>query len=207
MREIVRHAPNRQIRTTFFNTGHGWAWFCAHAESSAMQQEPLMSTISCGYVESAAYVFFNAEEAAFIEAAVARLLPVDDAWAGTLEARVPNYIDSQLAGPWGAGKRHYRGGSWQHDTSGEGQHLPPSALFRTAIAAINDELKGRTPFAKMEVEEQDAYLKSLETSRRDLGGVPSKVFFAMLWDRAMEGFSMECASRLNEVQACRGAGI
>jgi gluconate 2-dehydrogenase gamma chain len=41
------------------------------------------------------YLFFNVEEAAFIEAAVARLIPKDDQWAG-----VPNYIDKQLAGAW-----------------------------------------------------------------------------------------------------------
>jgi gluconate 2-dehydrogenase gamma chain len=51
------------------------------------------------------YIFFNSDEAAFIEAAVARLIPKDDQWGGALEADVPNYIDKQLAGAWGAGER------------------------------------------------------------------------------------------------------
>jgi gluconate 2-dehydrogenase gamma chain len=41
-------------------------------------------------------VFFNSEEAAFIEAAVARLIPADEEWPGAFEACVPNYIDKQL---------------------------------------------------------------------------------------------------------------
>ena len=34
------------------------------------------------------YLFFNNEEAAFIEAAVARLIPKDEQWAGALEAKL-----------------------------------------------------------------------------------------------------------------------
>ncbi|MBO9668032.1 MAG: gluconate 2-dehydrogenase subunit 3 family protein, partial [Bdellovibrio sp.] len=54
------------------------------------------------------YMFLNKTEAAFIEAAVARLIPADDQWGGALEADVPNYIDKQLGGSWGAGERLYR---------------------------------------------------------------------------------------------------
>jgi hypothetical protein len=39
---------------------------------------------------STTYIFFNTEEAAFIEAAVARLIPADEEWGGALEACVPN---------------------------------------------------------------------------------------------------------------------
>jgi gluconate 2-dehydrogenase gamma chain len=44
------------------------------------------------------YLFFNADAAAFIEAAVARLIPEDDEWGGAFEAGVPNCIDKELAG-------------------------------------------------------------------------------------------------------------
>jgi len=50
-----------------------------------------------------AYLFFNAREAAFVEAAVARLIPRDELGPGALEAGVPAFIDRQLAGAWGAG--------------------------------------------------------------------------------------------------------
>src|SRR5262245_53854358 len=134
------------------------------------------------------YLFFNTDEAAFVEAAVARLIPADDKWPGAREAGVPNYIDKQLGGAWGAGERLYRGGPWQAGTPSQGYQLPftPAELYRTAIAAINNELKDRTPFAKMSAEEQDAYLHGLEQGGKDLGGVPSAVFFSTLWACTVE---------------------
>jgi gluconate 2-dehydrogenase gamma chain len=138
---------------------------------------------------STTYVFFNTEEAAFIEAAVARLIPADQEWGGALEACVPNYIDKQLAGAWGAGERLYRSGPWQPGTPSQGYQLPyvPAELFRTALAAINKQL-ARTPFAAMNAHDQDTYLKQLEEGGMDLDGVPSEVFFAHLWQSTIEGF-------------------
>jgi gluconate 2-dehydrogenase gamma chain len=137
------------------------------------------------------YLFLNTDEAAFIEAAIARLIPADDKWGGALEAGVPNYIDKQLAGAWGAGERLYRSGPWQSGMPSQGYQLPftPAELFRTALDAINKELsQAGTPFAKMNAEEQDTYLQGLEAGGKDLGGVPSDVFFAHLWDGTLEGF-------------------
>jgi gluconate 2-dehydrogenase gamma chain len=138
---------------------------------------------------SSAYLFLNNEEAGFIEAAVARLIPKDDQWAGAVEAGVPNYIDKQLAGAWGAGERLYRSGPWQPGTPSQGYQLPftPAELFRTALRAINKDL-AQTPFAKMNPDEQDSYLKALEAGGKDLGGVPSDVFFSHLWQSTVEGF-------------------
>jgi gluconate 2-dehydrogenase gamma chain len=136
-----------------------------------------------------AYIFFNPAEAVFLEAAVARLIPADDRWPGAFECGVTNYIDKQMAGAWGAGERLYRGGPWRQGLPGQGYQLPytPAELFRTAIGAINKEL-ARTPFAKMTPEQQDAYLKALETGDKDLGGVPGRTFFADLWQATVEGF-------------------
>jgi gluconate 2-dehydrogenase gamma chain len=137
------------------------------------------------------YLFLNSTEAAFIEAAVARLIPADDQWPGAAEAGVPNYIDKQLAGAWGAGERLYRGGPWQPGTPSQGYQLPfvPAELFRTALDAIDKELsRASTPFARMTGDEQDAYLHALEVGGKDLGGVPGDVFFAHLWNCTVEGF-------------------
>jgi gluconate 2-dehydrogenase gamma chain len=138
-----------------------------------------------------AYLFFNSEEAAFIEAAAARLIPKDDQWAGALEAGVPNYIDQQLGGAWGAGERLYRSGPWQPGTPSQGYQLPftPAELFRTALKAINAELaQAGTPFVRMSADQQDSYLQSLDAGGKSLGGVPSDVFFAHLWEGTIEGF-------------------
>jgi gluconate 2-dehydrogenase gamma chain len=137
------------------------------------------------------YLFLNSDEASFVEAAVARLIPEDDQWPGALKAGVPNYIDKQLAGAWGVGERLYRSGPWRPGTPSQGYQLPftPAELFRTSIDAINKELaQARTPFSTMGLEQQDAYLARLETGGKDLGGVPSNVFFEHLWECTIEGF-------------------
>jgi len=131
-----------------------------------------------------AYLFFNASEAAFVEAAVARLIPKDELGPGALEAAVPAFIDRQLAGAWGAGERLYRSGPWREGTPSQGYQLPftPAELFRNALRGVD------AGFAGMPPQEQDAYLRALEKEKRDLGGVPSDVFFKALLAATMEGF-------------------
>src|SRR5208283_4123040 len=76
-------------------------------------------------------------------------------------------------------------------TPSQGYQLPftPAELFRTALTAINKQLsEAGTPFASMSADRQDAYLHSLETGGKDLGGIPSDVFFEHLWDCTVEGF-------------------
>src|ERR1700692_4039628 len=138
-----------------------------------------------------AYLFLNSEEAAFVEAAVSRLIPDEDQWPGAFKAGVPNYIDKQLAGAWGAGERLYRSGPWQPGTPSQGYQLPftPAELFRPALDAIDKDLsRSGTPFVRMTADEQDNYLHGLEAGGKDLGGVPSDVFFAHLWSCTVEGF-------------------
>jgi gluconate 2-dehydrogenase gamma chain len=137
------------------------------------------------------YLFLNSEEAAFVEAAVSRLIPDDDQWPGALKAGVSGYIDKQLAGAWGAGERLYRSGPWRPGTPSQGYQLPftPAELFRISLGAINKELaQAGTPFARMSSKQQDSYLAHLEKEDKDLGGVPSNVFFAHLWECTVEGF-------------------
>jgi gluconate 2-dehydrogenase gamma chain len=137
------------------------------------------------------YLFFNASEARFIEAACERLIPADEAGPGALGAGVPNYLDKQLAGAWGAGERLYRSGPWQSGTPSQGYQLPftPAELFHTALRAINRELEKRgAAFADLAADAQDDYLKSLESEAADLDGVPAPVFFDMLLKMTVEGF-------------------
>ena len=77
------------------------------------------------------YVFFNSEEAAFIEAAVARLIPADEEWPGALEACAPNYIDKQLAGAWvrASGSTAAAPGSRGHPAKATSFPLRPRSCF------------------------------------------------------------------------------
>jgi gluconate 2-dehydrogenase gamma chain len=137
------------------------------------------------------YLFFDTGEALFIEAACERLIPADESGPGALSAGVPNYLDKQLGGTWGAGERLYRSGPWHPGTPTQGYQLPltPAELFHTSLRAINRDLEARhTPFNAMSAADQDAYLKSLESGAHDLDGVPSAIFFAILLQMTVEGF-------------------
>jgi gluconate 2-dehydrogenase gamma chain len=167
----------------------------AQQSGSAANGAPLEHGAHAGNATSGAqrtmYLFFNAQEAAFIEAAVARLIPDDELGPGALEVGVPNYIDKQLAGAWGTGERLYCSGPWREGTPSQGYQLPftPAELFRNALRAMADAMKreGRK-FAKLDRAAQDQYLKSLEQGEADLGGVPSKVFFESLLAMTIEGY-------------------
>jgi gluconate 2-dehydrogenase gamma chain len=138
------------------------------------------------------YIFYRPDEARFVEAAVARLIPADANGPGAIEAGVPNYIDRQLGGAWGAGERLYRSGPWQPGVPGQGYQLPftPSELFRNGLRAVNDDLQKRrnTTFDKLPGNEQDAYLESLQTGQQSLNGVPAHTFFESLLGLTIEGF-------------------
>jgi len=169
----------------------GASMLSAGSGAAAAAQGLDASSSGAAHAAPTTYVFFNREEAAFIERAVARLIPADAKWPGAFEAGVPNYIDKQLAGAWGAGERLYRSGPWRPGTPTQGYQLPftPAELFHTALAAINKDLaSAATPFSRMNSEQQDAYLRRLETGEKDLGGVPSDVFFDHLWQCTLEGF-------------------
>jgi len=168
----------------------------AQPEHNQSRPAPPTAANAAAPQQQTTYMFFNSEEAAFIEAAVARLIPKDDQWGGALEAGVPNYIDKQLAGAWGAGERLYRSGPWQAGAPSQGYQLQftPAELFHTALAAINKDLCGNRaqselcPFAKMSADEQDTYLKALEAGGRNLDGIPSDLFFGQLLEITLEGF-------------------
>jgi gluconate 2-dehydrogenase gamma chain len=88
---------------------------------------------------SHAYTFLTAPEAAFIEAAVDRLIPADDLTPGGTDCGVAVFIDRQLAGAWGSGDRTYMQGPWQKGVPTQGYQSPltPAEFFRVGIAAAN----------------------------------------------------------------------
>jgi gluconate 2-dehydrogenase gamma chain len=137
------------------------------------------------------YLFFNAAEVLFIEAACERLIPADESGPGALAAGVTNYLDKQLGGAWGAGERLYRSGPWQPGAPTQGYQLPftPAELFHNSLRAIvrNLAADGKA-FHELHVDAQDNHLKSLESGAHDLDGVPSAVFFDILLAMSVEGF-------------------
>lgn len=136
------------------------------------------------------YEFFSPAEAAFVEAAAARLIPVDELGPGALEAGVPFFIDRQLAGAYGAGARLYRAGPWREGTPSQGYQLPhtPAELFRAAIRAIDANLASKGGFAKLSPHDQDGFLDALQKGSVDLGAAGTSEFFEILLALTMEGY-------------------
>jgi gluconate 2-dehydrogenase gamma chain len=140
------------------------------------------------------YAYFTPAEAAFIEAAVGRLIPNDPVGPGGVEANVPFFLDRQLAGPFGRGDHYYLGGPWPRGTPEQGYQSRhnPAQLYRAAIAAIDryvDANLGAPTFATLAAAAQDNALKGLESGEISLdGGVDGKSFFAMLLQNTKEGY-------------------
>ncbi len=137
-------------------------------------------------------VFFNSAEAAFIDAAIARLIPADVLGPGALEAGVTQFIDHQLAGPFGRAADWYMEGPWSDGTAEQGyqRQRTPAEVYRAAIAAIDEHTRkslGKA-FAALSRAEQDDLLHTLEEGKPDLGDVSAKTFFTLLWQNTQEGF-------------------
>jgi gluconate 2-dehydrogenase gamma chain len=142
--------------------------------------------------ERPGYIFFDPAEAAFVEAAAARLIPSDATGPGAIEADVPRFIDRQLAGPYGEGDRCYLQPPFPKGLPTQGWQMgAPSAVYRVAIAAI-DRWANATygkPFAALDPATQDQALQALEDGKADLGGgADAKAFFALLLQNVIEGY-------------------
>src|SRR5690349_22640472 len=85
------------------------------------------------------YMFLSPAEVAFLDAAVARLIPADDLGAGAKEAGVTYFIDQQLFGAWGTMAKMYRQGPHAEGTPQQGYQSPrtPQEVYRAAIGETN----------------------------------------------------------------------
>ncbi len=140
------------------------------------------------------YLFFTAPEAAFIEAAVGRLIPHDDIGPGAVEAGVPFFLDRQLAGKYGRGDHFFLGGPWPKGTPEQGYQtrFSPAQLYQAAIAAVETYVAANfrgVSFSQLAAADADTVLQGLENGAITLGGgVDSKSFFAMLLQNTREGY-------------------
>jgi gluconate 2-dehydrogenase gamma chain len=138
------------------------------------------------------YTFFTPAEAAFVEAAVARLIPADDLGPGAREAGVPVFIDRQLSGTYGTGGKWYTQGPWGESTREQGYQLPlmPRDLYRLCIEQIDTRVRKdkNAPFIRLSAADQDAVLASIQKGELTIPGVPVAEFFNMLLGNTIEGF-------------------
>jgi gluconate 2-dehydrogenase gamma chain len=137
--------------------------------------------------------YLTREEIAFVDAAVARIIPKDDLGPGAREAGVTTFIDRQLAGPYGRAETWYMHGPWREGTEEQGYQLKltPAELYRTAIRAIDAKVReqhGGKPFAQLDPPAQDAVLDAIDKDELKLPEAHARAFFEMLVRNTVEGF-------------------
>jgi len=136
--------------------------------------------------------YLNAAEWAFVMAAVARLIPSEGDGPGAIEARVPVFIDRQLAGDYGSADDWYMQGP--HDPAAEPARgwqtpLTPAQIYRQAIPAFDRwcEANQGMSFASLDAGQQDAALQALQDG--DVGLDPEvRDFFTILLANTKEGY-------------------
>ncbi len=139
------------------------------------------------------FSWFTEDELAFVNAALARLIPADELGPGAREADVAFFIDQQLAGSFGRAESWYMQGPWRDGTPQQGYQLKltPAQLYRTAIPAIDQHCRrsyGGKVFAALGGDDQDKILHGLEQGKIELDGAPAKDFFSQFWSNVNEGF-------------------
>jgi hypothetical protein len=123
--------------------------------------------------------FLSKDELAFVEAAVARIIPTDELGPGAKDAGVATFIDRQLAGPYGRAETWYMQGPWRSGTEEQGYQikLTPAGLYRAAIRDVDASVR-RThadrAFAELPAGDQDAVLTALEHGKLELPNAPAK---------------------------------
>jgi gluconate 2-dehydrogenase gamma chain len=139
------------------------------------------------------WMFFTADEAAMIEAAVDRLIPPDNRGPGGKDAGCAVFIDRQLAGPYGRSEGLYTRPPFMPGAATQGYQLPesPAARYRAGLRALADYIKSNfagKSFRDLAPGDQDTVLKGLESGSIALKDVKSAEFFALLLGNTQEGF-------------------
>jgi gluconate 2-dehydrogenase gamma chain len=139
------------------------------------------------------WMFFTADEAALIEAAVDRLIPSDDRCLGGKDVGCAVFIDRQLAGPYGRGDGLYLKPPFMRGLPTQGYQMPdaPAARYRVALGALADYVKtafaGKS-FPQLSPDDQDKVLAGLESGSIALTNVSGTQFFVLLLQNTQEGF-------------------
>jgi gluconate 2-dehydrogenase gamma chain len=139
------------------------------------------------------WLFFTADEASLVEAAVDRLIPPDNRGPGGKDAGCAVYIDRQLAGPYGRSEGLYTRPPFMPGAATQGYQSPdaPAARYRSGLKALADYIKSTFAgkvFSDLAAADQDKVLSGLESGSIELKDVKSAALFALLLQNTQEGF-------------------
>jgi gluconate 2-dehydrogenase gamma chain len=138
------------------------------------------------------YLTLTDDEAAFLKAAADTIIPADDLSPSASACGVIDFIDCELAGPYGEGARLYRDGPI---VKGKPEHgyqlgLTPREFFGHGIAAAQAwtiDVFGRA-FAELGESDRQAALQAMEQGKAPFAGFDAREFFEALITIVMEGF-------------------
>ncbi len=138
------------------------------------------------------YLTLTEAEAAFLKASVDTIIPADDLSPSGSECGVVDFIDCELAGPYGEGARLYRDGPV---VKGKPEHgyqldLTPREFFRQGIAAADAWTQTRfgAAFAALDETQRQAAFTEVDSGAAQFANFEAREFFDSLLQIVMEGF-------------------
>jgi gluconate 2-dehydrogenase gamma chain len=131
-------------------------------------------------------------EAAFLKAAADTIIPTDPLSPSASDCGVIDFIDCELAGPYGEGARLYRDGPVVNGKPEHGYQLDltPREFFRRGICATDAWAQARFGdcFAALEDAQRQAALVEIESGKARFDNFDARDFFEALLAIVMEGF-------------------
>jgi gluconate 2-dehydrogenase gamma chain len=138
------------------------------------------------------YLTLTEAEAAFLQAAADTIIPADALSPSASQCGVVDFIDCELAGPYGEGARLYRDGPIEKGKPEHGYQLglTPREFFAEGIAAAGAWTKARfgRSFAALGEAERSEALEAMESGKAEFAGFDAHLFFEALLAIVMEGF-------------------
>lgn len=163
----------------------------SNGQAQAPSAMPGPANARAGATAAETYLFFNPDEAAFIEAFVDHLVPADELTPSGSALGISAFIDRQLAGAWGKGARMYLQGPWATGTPSQGYQLPltPADLYRNAIRAVDAHCQAayRRSFDRLDPAQREEVVLALSEGKLRLQDLPARTFFDMAYGNVMEG--------------------
>lgn len=138
------------------------------------------------------YLTLTQAEAAFLTAAADTIIPADALSPSASQCGVIDFIDCELAGPYGEGARLYRDGPILKGKPEHGYQLglSPREFFRQGIAAAEAWIEARfgKSFAALDDGERQTAFTEIESGKAVFDNFDAREFFDALLAIVMEGF-------------------
>jgi gluconate 2-dehydrogenase gamma chain len=138
------------------------------------------------------YLTLTDAEAAFLKAAVDTIIPADALSPSGSDCGVVDFIDCELAGPFGEGARLYREGPVAQGKPEHGYQLDltPREFFRQGIAAADAWTQSQfgAAFAALDDAQRQAAFTAIDSGQAQFENFAAGAFFDALLQIVMEGF-------------------